>query len=199
MRNLILAALLFTLSFLRAQDATFEVSVSNDSILMGNRFAVTYTLQNGQGEDFYVPDFTGFLLVGGPNVSTQMNIMNGQVKQSIQHTYFLEPLEVGEYYLAPASVKVNGEYLETPPLPLNVYPNPDGIIQPFAPSAPGNNPFGSDFFGSDLLNQDDFFNSDVWGDDFFQQFFRNTPFGETLPPLDSLREASPKKRKTTRI
>lgn len=199
MRNYLLLPLLFALGSVYTQEATFTVNVNNDSILLGNRFSVTFSLQNGQGEDFFFPEFAGFVKVGGPNMSSQMNIINGAVSQSVQYTYFLEAHEVGAYYIEPASVKVGDSYLETPPLPISVFPNPEGIIQ--SPSAPAdrNSLFGDSFFGQDFGNPGGIFDQDLLGDDFFQQFFQQTPFGQMVPPADSLQLEQPKKRKTTRI
>lgn len=200
MRNYILPLLLFALGSVHTQEATFSVRVSNDSILLGNRFSVTFSLQNGQGEDFFFPDFDGFVKAGGPSISSQTNIMNGKVSQSIQYTYQLEAHEVGDYYIEPASVKVGDNYLETQPLLIRVFPNPDGIIQSPAQTSPFNNLFQQDFFDQGLKDRNDFFGQDLWGDDLFQEFFRSSPFQQTIPlSPDSLQQVQPKKRKTTRI
>ncbi len=204
MRNYLLLPLLFALGSVFTQETNFTVNVNNDSILLGNRFSVTFSLKNGQGEDFFFPEFTGFVKVGGPNMSSQMNIINGAVSQSVQYTYLLEAHEVGDYYIEPASVKVGDGYLETPPILVRVFPNPEGIIQsPSAPSRPSS-PFGDNFFGQDFFGQDfgppgGIFDQELLGDDFFQQFFQQSPFGQMVPPVDSLRQEQPKKRKTTRI
>jgi hypothetical protein len=199
MRNYLLLPMLFALGSVFTQEANFTVNVNNDSILLGNRFSVTFSLKNGQGEDYSFPDFTGFVKVGGPNMSSQMNIINGAVSQSVQYTYFLEAHEVGDYYIAPASVKIGDRYLETTPLLVRVFPNPEGIIQ--SPSTPADrtSPFGQDFFGQDFGNPGGIFDQELLGDDFFQQFFQQSPFGQMVPPMDSLQQEQPKKRKTTRI
>jgi hypothetical protein len=204
MRNYLLLPLLFALGSVFTQETTFTVNVNNDSILLGNRFSVTFSLQNGQAEDYSFPEFAGFVKVGGPNMSSQMNIINGTVNQSEQYTYFLEAHEVGDYYIEPASVKVGDHYLETPPLLVSVFPNPEGIIQ--SPPAPSrrNSPFGDNFFNQDFFGQDfgnpgGIFDQELLGDDFFQQFFQQAPFGQMVPPADSLQQVQPKKRKTTRI
>ncbi|WP_367392107.1 BatD family protein [Lewinella sp. LCG006] len=199
MRNYLLLPLLFALGSVFTQEAAFTVNVNNDSILLGNRFSVTFSLQNGQGEDFFFPEFNGFVKVGGPNMSSQMNIINGAVKQSVQYTYFLEAHEVGDYYIEPASVKVGDSYLETPPLLVRVFPNPEGIIQSPPTPARSYSPFGGSFFDQDLDSPGSIFNQDLLGDDFFQQFFQQSPFGQMVPPADSLQQNQPKKRKTTRI
>lgn len=200
MRNYLLPLLLFALGSVHTQEASFTVSVNNDSILLGNRFSVTFSLKNGQGEDFFFPQFTGFAKAGGPSISSQTNIMNGKVSQSMKYTYQLEAHEVGDFYIEPASVKVGDVYLETQPILIRVFPNPEGIIQSPAETSPFGNPFSEDFFGRGFEDRNDLFQQDLLGDGFFEQFFKNSPFQQMIPPpLDSLQQEQPKKRKTTRI
>jgi hypothetical protein len=102
---------------------------------------------------------------------------------SLQYTFYLEPRDIGEYYIEPASVAVGEDILETAPLLIQVFPNPEGLVQPPAPRQPA------------LPN--------FWNDDFFRDFF-DQPDWFSTPPLDSLfmRPApaeQPRKRKTTRI
>ncbi len=204
MRALTVLMMIISLGSMQAQDTSFSVNVSNDSILAGNQIAVTFSLENAQGTDFYFPDFnSGLVKVSGPNMSSQVSIINGQTTQSTSYTFYLQADEVGDFYVEPASVKVGDNYLETSPLLLKVYPNPDGIIQ--SPNARGNTPFGGSLFGNDMWG-DDFFKFDLRSDDFFRDFF-NSPFDQLTPgQLDSLRQQQPtpqpqqpKKRKTTRI
>ena len=204
MRTLTVLMMIISLGSVQAQNASFSVNVSNDSILAGNQIAVTFSLENAQGTDFYFPDFSsGLVKVSGPNMSSQISIINGQSSQSTSYTFYLQADEVGDFYVEPASVKVGDDYLETSPLLLKVYPNPDGIIQ--SPNPQGNSPFGGSFFGNDMWG-DDFFNRDLRSDEFFRDFF-NSPFDQLTPEqLDSLRQQhatpktqQPKKRKTTRI
>ncbi len=185
MRKLILfcCGLLPAFVMLQAQEGpSFHVEVSTDSILLGNYFSTTFVLENAQGNDFNFPEFRDFTIVGGPNFSSSTQIVNGEMSQRISYTFFLEPRDVGEFYIEPASVESNGEVFETLPLAVRVAPNPDGIIQRPEQSQG---------------------NADFWGDDFFDDFFRRDfgfPEFSQPPslPQDSTRQA-PRKRKTTRI
>ena len=203
MRTLIVLAMIISLGTVQAQETSFSVRVDNDSILAGNQIAVTFSLENAQGEDFFFPEFdTGLIKVGGPNMSSRVSIMNGQTSQSVSYTFYLQADEVGDFYIEPASVKVDGDYLETAPLLLRVYPNPDGIIQSPKQNA---SPFSDNFFGGDFWGND-FFNQTPSDGGFFRDFFSDSPFQQMTPiPLDSLLQqqtppqAQPRKRKTTRI
>ncbi|MCB0629356.1 MAG: BatD family protein [Saprospiraceae bacterium] len=110
-------------------DIRFTVEVSTDSILFGNYFQVTFTLENAKGNDFSAPDFAAFHVVSGPNQASSMSIINGEITQSVSYTYYLEPKDIGNFYILPASVDVGEEILETQPVEIMVVPNPEGIKQ----------------------------------------------------------------------
>ncbi len=173
----------------------FTVTVSTDSILMDNYFEVKFVLENADGQNFEAPEFQEhFNVVSGPNFSTSMSMVNGDVTQSMTITYYLEPKEVGNYYIMPASVKAKGEILETAPLEVMVVPNPDGIKQ--SPQRNGmqsfqfnfgENPFDFDFSFPNLNE--------------FPQFTFPQPGQERIPqpPKEEEKQPAKKKRKTTRI
>lgn len=115
---------------LQAQEgARFTVEVSTDSILFGNYFKVTFSLENAKGGEFAAPDFSEFHVVSGPNQASSMSIVNGEVTQSISYSYYLEPKDIGNFYIQPASVAVGDEIMETQPIEIMVVPNPEGIKQ----------------------------------------------------------------------
>jgi len=116
-------------AFAQDKPVKFSVSVSTDSVLMDNYFEVKFTLENANGENFEAPAFDHFNVVSGPNFSTSMSMVNGDVTQSMTITYYLEPKDIGSYYILPASVKAKDKTLQTAPLGVLVVPNPDGIKQ----------------------------------------------------------------------
>jgi hypothetical protein len=107
----------------------FSVEINRDSVLMGNYFKVTFLLEDGKGVNFQVPEFKDFEVVGGPNQSSSFSMVNGDVSQKMSYSFFLKPKMEGSFFIEPASIEVDGAVLETLPLEVNVYPNPDGIIQ----------------------------------------------------------------------
>lgn len=133
MKNAILtlafAALFAGLAVGQEKAVKFTVKVSTDSVLMGNYFEVKFILENANGQNFEAPVFEQFDVVSGPNFSTSYSMVNGNVTQSMTVTYFLEPKDVGSFYVLPASVEAEGKVLETAPLEVLVSPNPDGIQQ----------------------------------------------------------------------
>jgi len=205
MRTIIFSLMLWgsLTQVLAQQQLVFTVEVNNDSVLLGNSISVVFSLKNGQAEDFVFPAFEGFQLLAGPNTSTQMSIVNGAMSQRANYTFFLEPQEVGDFYIEPASVKVGDSYLETDPVLVRVYPNPAGIIQVAPPPAGDpSSPWGDTMFGEDLFGRD-FFQRDFFQDDFFGDLFRRVPSPDLLAPPsgeapDSIQQ-QPKKRKTTKL
>lgn len=118
-------------SCLQAQENNpkFTLEISTDSILMGNYFEVKFTLENANGRNFYPPTFEGFTIIGGPNQASSMSIVNGNMTQSISYSYYLEPKDIGQFWIEPASIEAGDDILETSPTEILVVPNPDGIKQ----------------------------------------------------------------------
>lgn len=126
----ILLAGLFSLSgFSQSEEPNFSISVSSDSVYFGNRFKVTFTLENGQGENFMPPDFASFQMASGQMMSSSMSIVNGEMSQTSAYFFYLEPKEIGRYFIEPASIMVDGEVLETMPYEVFILANPEGIRQ----------------------------------------------------------------------
>jgi len=121
--------------FSLAQSPKFTVSVSSDTVLLGNYFEVKFTIENSTASGFDAPDLHEFNVIGGPNTSSSMSITNGEVSQSASYTYYLEPGDIGVYTIKPAYLTTGEVALETPPIDIIVIPNPEGIIQ--RPHTPG--------------------------------------------------------------
>ena len=150
MRNSIcLFVMIYFSVALQAQEKSFSVEVSNDSILLGNYIEVKYIMLNIDG-DFDTPDFEGMEIVGGPNQASSMSSINGDVRQQKSISYFVKPLELGEFYIPPAYMTSGETNWETEALKLSVMPNPDGIIERPSQTQEFNFEFG-DFFGQDDL------------------------------------------------
>lgn len=118
--------LFFCIGKTSGQEISFKVEVTSDTIYQGNFFKVRYTVENTQG-DFIAPELDDWILVGGPNTSSQFSMINGQVKQSASYEYVLQAPEEGNFIIPQASLNNNGEVLTTDPIPVTVVANPDGI------------------------------------------------------------------------
>ncbi len=166
------------------QEAKLTVEVSNDSILLGNYVEVKFTIENASVKNFEAPNFDGFNIVSGPNQSSSMMVSNGKVTQSVAYSYYIEPVEVGNYYIQPAFVDTAEGALESMPLEVFVLDNPDGIIQ-----QPRQNNRKDFFDRNDFFGGDSFFG----GSDFFNDFF-----DARKNPLLQEETTKPKKKKKKR-
>lgn len=113
---------------LNAQKLEFNVSVSSDTLLLGNYLEVKFEIMNGKGR-FEAPEFAGWNIVAGPNTSSSFSIMNGEVKQSSSYSYYLEANSAGMYSISPAKLITEEGELKTPEIFISVLPNPQGIRQ----------------------------------------------------------------------
>ena len=108
--------------------SVFKVELSRDSVLIGNTFTLTYVLENIKGE-FEAPDLTELNVLSGPNMSSSFQMINGDTKQSVSYSYIIKPLEEGEILIDQAFVVGEQETYESDFIRVNVFPNPDGIIE----------------------------------------------------------------------
>jgi hypothetical protein len=161
------ATLLFSFATY-AQDAKFSVKVSKTTVNTNTKFKVEFVLENAGNGQFQAPKFEDFTVVGGPNQSSQMSIMNGEVSQSMTYTYMLMPKKTGEFVLPAASMKLKNETLKTEKVKIKVTePSDEDDDEASAieeneriktPESSMQNPFGNDLFQQ-----------------FFQQMPRATP------------------------
>ncbi len=168
--QLIGCMVLLAIGHMNAQEGPrFTVEVSSDSVLMNNYFTVTFTLENGEGVNFISPAFEEFEVVSGPNRSMSTSIMNGEVSRRLSYTYYLRPVDAGNYYIEPASIESEEGVLESLPVEVIILPNPDGIIQQPKPRSE------SFKFDMDGFNMSPFFGREFNMDDLnnFQNLFPN--------------------------
>ncbi len=99
---------------------SFNASVSKSTLTEGERFQVTFTLENADGSDFKPPNFKGFNVLMGPSTQQSMNFVNGRMSRSIGYSYVLQAGSAGDYVIGKAAIKANGKTLETKPLQIKV-------------------------------------------------------------------------------
>lgn len=178
----------------------FRAELAPDSVLMANPFELRFVLEGAAScGEFVPPPFADFDVVHGPNLATSIQMINGRVRQQQVWSYILEPRSEGVYYLGPASVRCGEQVLETDPLEVWVWPNPDGIRRRLPPARPFGEMWPSDGFPFEWRMPDPF--------EYFEEFFeREDPPARDPLPSDSLsvpRRDTPspprKKRKVYRI
>lgn len=89
----------------------FTTNVSANKIARNEVLEVSYEIQNGNLEDFAQPSFTGWQVVGGPNMSSGTYITNGQKTTSISYQFVLKPLSKGTFTIPGARAKIDGKQL----------------------------------------------------------------------------------------
>lgn len=109
--------LLFCISVLTAfaQDERFTVSVNPPSVAVGEQIQVTFTL-NASGRNFRAPQFNDFNVLMGPSQSTQMQIINGSVSQTLSFTYILQATKEGTFKIGSAEIYAGNNKLTTNPV-----------------------------------------------------------------------------------
>jgi hypothetical protein len=101
----------------------FTASVDRTVVGQHEKFQVYFTF-NGSDinnvKDLRPPNFDGFKVVSGPNQSTSMQIINSKVSASLTFVYILQPINIGDYTIGPASVLYSGKTYKTNPLNIKV-------------------------------------------------------------------------------
>lgn len=173
-KNLLLPVLfaLLCTTAIAQKPIRFVAEASNDSVLLGHYFEVSFHLENANARNFSMPDLDPALeLLSGPNTSSSFSMVNGESTQKVRYSFIVRPVREGFFTIPPASIEADGKRIETEPMEIYVGPNPEGLPQPEVQKAP--DPFRMDF------------------GDFFG---RNVP---SFPPLP--KETPEKKRKTVKI
>jgi hypothetical protein len=98
---------------------TFIAKASHNSVGVGERLKVTYTLE-GDGNKFVQPTFDGFRLLSGPNTSSNMQWVNGNFSSSKTFSFLLLAIQEGEFTIPAASIKSNGNVIQSNTIKVNV-------------------------------------------------------------------------------
>jgi hypothetical protein len=106
-----------------AQNGTFVASVDRSTVGTGDRFEVSFTVSGSDVngiKNFRAPNFSPFVVLSGPNQSTNMQFINGQMSGSVTYTYYLYARQTGKYSIGAASIEYKGTTLQTQPIQIEV-------------------------------------------------------------------------------
>lgn len=112
----------------QGQEASLKATVNTTAAAVGQQIQVTYTLSGGDAQRFQPPAFKNFQNIGSQRSSGggMTVIMNGRVVQDggseESWTYFLIPTTEGKQTLEAAKALVNGKWIESNPIIIEVYP-----------------------------------------------------------------------------
>jgi len=104
----------------------FSAFVSKQKVPLGEVFQVTFELKDVQGSTPAFPDFSDFQVRGGPNFQRSVQMINGQVSQSVSYTFYLQGTRTGTFTIGSASTAVDGKTLRTEPVKVDIIPARSG-------------------------------------------------------------------------
>lgn len=117
------------------QDIRFYVEVDSDSVHVDEVFEIKYTVEGGTVKDLDMPEMDQFIPISGPNLLSEISIVNGRMSQLNSMAYRFTARSSGIYLIGPASIKVDGEILETESVRIVVY-GKSGEIKKGPPKIP---------------------------------------------------------------
>jgi hypothetical protein len=106
-----------------AQNPAFVASADRTVVGAGEQFEVSFVVSaadvNG-AKNFRPPTLSPFTVLSGPNQSTNMQFINGQMSGSVSFTYYLYTKQTGKFTIAPATIDYKGTTLKSQPLQIEV-------------------------------------------------------------------------------
>ena len=122
-----------------ADEVVFKAQAPKQ-VIVGRPFQITYTV-NQRSRDLRAPEFTDFDVLSGPYTSTSSStsFVNGKRTSSFEqtYTYMLMAQKVGTFTIAPATVKVDGENVQSNGVRIEVLPEDQTTTsQPSSSSQP---------------------------------------------------------------
>lgn len=102
---------------------SFTASASSTKVGEGEQFEVSFTYSGAEINaigNFQAPNFKDFLVLSGPNQSSNMQIINGTVSGSRTFTYYLQPRAMGKFTIGSAAISVKGQTLKSALLTIEV-------------------------------------------------------------------------------
>jgi hypothetical protein len=115
--------LLFHIAFLQAQDGSFTASADPTIVASGEQFQLTFTFSGSDVNsvrNLKAPDFNQFVVISGPNQSTNMQWINGQMSASVAYSYILYARQTGKFTIGSASIEYKGKTLKSNAIQIEV-------------------------------------------------------------------------------
>ena len=107
-----------------ADEVVFKASAPKQ-VIVGRPFQVSYTI-NQRSRDLRAPEFTDFDVLSGPysSTSSSTSFVNGKRTSSFEqtYTYMLMATKEGTFTIGPATVKVDGEQVQSNGVRIQVLP-----------------------------------------------------------------------------
>lgn len=141
-----------------ADEVVFRAQAPSQ-VVVGRPFQLTYSV-NQRSRDLRAPEFTDFDLLAGPYTSTSSStsFVNGHRTSSFTQTYTftLMAQRAGTFTIGPATVKVDGDNVQSNGVRIQVLPEDEQPTQQ-STSQPGNSRTSSQSGSSEQVNSDNIF------------------------------------------
>ena len=125
MKKLISIVLLVGIALSAFADEVVFRAQAPKQVVVGRPFQITYTI-NQRSRDLRAPEFTDFDVLSGPYTSTSSStsFVNGKRTSSFEqtYTYMLMAQRAGSFTIGPATVKVDGENVQSNGVRIEVLP-----------------------------------------------------------------------------
>ncbi|MCF6271277.1 MAG: BatD family protein [Melioribacteraceae bacterium] len=116
--------LLILFSFVNSTVAQkFELTADKTTVQQGERFKIYFTFSGGDRssmKSYRPPSMKNFSVLSGPNQSSSMSIINGNVSSTITYSYIIVAPNLGEFTIGEASLEFNGKVYKTNSLKIKV-------------------------------------------------------------------------------
>ncbi len=124
MKKNIYLKILFLLVFASSAFAqSFNATVDKSTVGQNERFQVYFKMDGAnvnQVKNFRGPVFRNFIILGGPNQSSSIQIINGQMSGSISYSYIVQPKAMGSFVIGSAQLEYDGKQYQTKPIKIKV-------------------------------------------------------------------------------
>ncbi|MDA0986654.1 MAG: BatD family protein [Bacteroidetes bacterium] len=108
---------------LLSQDESFTASVNNTNPQIGEPISLTFSLSGagvGGARNFRQPDLSNFSILSGPNQSTSMQFINGNVSSSFSISFDIQPNKEGKIIIGSATIEAGGKQYSSNTIELNI-------------------------------------------------------------------------------
>ena len=116
-----------------AQEPTLIATLSKNKLGINQRVKITFTINKQGGDNFEVPKFKNFEIIGGPSQSIKQSWINGEASFSQSYSYIIKPIRKGEFSIPSASIKLNEKIIRSKPVKIIVT---DAVEIPLDPNDP---------------------------------------------------------------
>lgn len=122
-RYILLFFVVLTFSSLNLFGQKFELTADKTTVRQNDRFQIYFTFEGGDGTNlaaFRPPKFDKLKILSGPNQSSSIRMVNGNVSSTITYSYIVVAPNTGKFKIESGSIQFKRKKYKTGTLTLNV-------------------------------------------------------------------------------